>query len=736
MNIMRKLFTMVLVAILISGCQKYYMMIPPPQSTYDSLDDEDLGVSSQGDKIFVSVYGDGDMDGSSWDNAYDVAGLRTILTDKSDLSNAVICLMEGKYIVGRDSGSGLELKKNIKQIKGGYSSSSTGSDISKCNPQQYESVLSGDVNLNGKADAGDCAMFMVTGGSIAFEGVVFEGGYIDTDISAINSVQGSDGNSTGAAAVFGIFGNPLSTVVELRDCVLRKNVSAATHNGSAQGKTSIAGGPCAIVTSGFLMARGCSFENNVAVNRGGAIRLMGDDAACFLDKCVFTGNSFSGTSDGWGSSIQVSYGHLCVNNTTFIHNHGKGGEINGGGAFLLVNSSLFQTDEDTFGAFRCESSSGASTRFVNSLFSSMRADGVGFNYSGDDRDITSAGFNIFQRVRGKEIHRADDVLWPDVLSGYLENGCWIWDASQVGSNADEVYATQTDVLNAVKSFNPTISSESAFVNLGVRFHDWVGESGFSEDQRGRPRNPLKMQKGSYDAYLDGGTQKQLRISKALVDARTLGVESFGIKINNAANPTYSYSTTMVWDGVKWNSTEGINMMWDPDMNPVDIMAVSPAMDMEGTVPVAAGCDLLLAKTKVYPETDLTDGGVVLHFSHLMSRLVIEMSNIEATAINDVRVGGTILSGKCDFSKESPAVTPDGDAAGVIVVQKANDDYQAFLVPQTTPSVLNVSFTDNDGVTYEWQSELPVTFDAGKSYTLTLTASTTKSGPRSVHGTIL
>ena len=112
MNIMRKLFTMVLVAILISGCQKYYMMIPPPQSTYDSLDDEDFGVSSQGDKIFVSVYGDGDMDGSSWDNAYDVAGLRTILTDMSDLSNAVICLMEGKYIVGRDSGSGLELKKN------------------------------------------------------------------------------------------------------------------------------------------------------------------------------------------------------------------------------------------------------------------------------------------------------------------------------------------------------------------------------------------------------------------------------------------------------------------------------------------------------------------------------------------------------------------------------------------------------------------------------------------------
>ena len=736
MNVMRKLFTIALVAILIAGCQKYYMMIPPPESTYDSLDEEDLGVSSRGDKIFVSVYGDGDMDGSSWDNAYDAAGLRTILTDKSDLSNAVICLMEGEYVVGRDAGSGLELKKNIKQIKGGYSSSSAGSDLSKWNPRQYESVLSGDVNLNGKADAGDCAMFMVTGGNIAFEGVVFEGGYIDTDISAINSVQGSDGNSTGASAVFGIYGNPLSTAVELYDCVLRKNVSTATHNGSSQGKTSIAGGPCAIVTSGFLMARGCSFEDNVAVNRGGAIRLMGDDAACFLDKCVFTGNSFSGTSDGWGSSIQVSYGHLCVNNTTFIDNHGKGGEINGGGAFLLVNSSLFQTAEDTYGAFRCESAAGASTRFVNTLFSSMKADGVGFNYSGDNRDITSGGFNLFQRVRGKEIHRADDVLWPDVLSGSLENGCWIWDASQVGNNADEVYATQTDVLNAVKSFNPTISSESAFVNLGVRFHDWVGESGFSEDQRGRPRNPLKMQKGSYDSYLDGNAQRQLRISRTLVDSRIQGVESFAIKIDNAANPTYSYSTTMVWDGVKWNSTEGVNMMWDPDMNPVDIMAVSPAMDMEGAVSVSAGCDLLFAKAKVDPDTDLTDGGVVLHFSHMMSRLVIKVSNMETSAINDVRVGGIILSGKCDFSSEMPSVGPVDDAAGVISVSTMNGGHQAFLVPQTTPSVLNVSFTGNNGITYEWQSDSPVTFEAGKSYTLTLTASDTKSGQRAVHGTIL
>ena len=84
----------------------------------------------------------------------------------------------------------------------------------------------------------------------------------------------------------------------------------------------------------------------------------------------------------------------------------------------------------------------------------------------------------------------------------------------------------------------------------------------------------------------------------------------------------------------------------------------------------------------------------------------------------------------------PSVGPVDDAAGVISVSTMNGGHQAFLVPQTTPSVLNVSFTGNNGITYEWQSDSPVTFEAGKSYTLTLTASDTKSGQRAVHGTIL
>lgn len=722
-------------ALCLCGCQKYYLMIPPPTYTDDELDDEDVGTSSRVENIFVSVYGDGDMNGSSWDHAYDVAGLRTILTDKSDLSNTVVYLAEGKYVIGKSEGSGLELKKDILLIKGGYSSASTGSDLAKRDPLKYESVLSGDVNLNGKADEGDCAMFMVTGGAITFDGVVFEGGYINTVVSAVNAVDGSNGSSSGAASVFGIFGEPASTVVETEDCVFRANVSAAAHNGSAEGKTSVSGGPCALVTSGFFKARSCTFSDNVATNRGGAIRLMGAEAVCFLDKCLFTRNRLTGSSEGWGSSIQVSYGHLCINNSTFIDNQGKGGEINGGGSFFMSNSTFFQAENDTYGAFRCESIDGADSRIINNVFSSRRDDGTGFNYSGDNRDITSAGFNLFQRVKGKDIRRADDVLWPVPLAGTLASGCWQWDASQVGSNADEIYAKLSDVLAEVKAFSPTISSDAALTNLGYSFYEWVGENGFAEDQRGRPRNPSMMQKGAYDGYLSGAAPSAIKIASAVLDKGSFDADGFRLVIKNSANPSYSYATSMILSAGEWVSAEGIKMMWDPGMNPVDIVAVAPAGseldDVGATMPFSAATDqtsgtassdLLVCKMTVNPRLDLQDGGVALRFRHAMSRLAVNISNLPMDALTELSVSGVVVSGVCDFSAASPSVVPATDELGSIAAFKGDTGFQAMIVPQTTPSALQIAFTDTSGITYEWQSDGPLTFEAGKSYTLTLTSS--------------
>ena len=61
----------------------------------------------------------------------------------------------------------MEIKKDIREIKGGYSIASAGTDLSKRDIADFETILSGDVNGNGIADKGDCAMFMITDGHIS-----------------------------------------------------------------------------------------------------------------------------------------------------------------------------------------------------------------------------------------------------------------------------------------------------------------------------------------------------------------------------------------------------------------------------------------------------------------------------------------------------------------------------------------------------------------------------------------
>ena len=62
------------------------------------------------------------------------------------------------------------------------------------------------------------------------------------------------------------------------------------------------------------------------------------------------------------------------------------------------------------------------------------------------------------------------------------------------------YATLSDVLNAVKGFNPTMSQN--YTSLGITFYEWVTEAGFKVDYRGQARNLEKLQPGSYDSNLN------------------------------------------------------------------------------------------------------------------------------------------------------------------------------------------------------------------------------------------
>jgi hypothetical protein len=62
------------------------------------------------------------------------------------------------------------------------------------------------------------------------------------------------------------------------------------------------------------------------------------------------------------------------------------------------------------------------------------------------------------------------------------------------------YVTLATLLDAVRGFNPTMSS--SYTNLGVKFYEWVTEAGFKVDYRGQARNVEKLQPGSYDSNLN------------------------------------------------------------------------------------------------------------------------------------------------------------------------------------------------------------------------------------------
>ena len=65
-------------------------------------------------------------------------------------------MSQGKYVMSEESGLGVIIRKNVKAIKGGYSQFSEGTDVSVRDIDAYVTVISGDVNGNKQADAGDC----------------------------------------------------------------------------------------------------------------------------------------------------------------------------------------------------------------------------------------------------------------------------------------------------------------------------------------------------------------------------------------------------------------------------------------------------------------------------------------------------------------------------------------------------------------------------------------------------
>jgi len=705
-----------------ASCQKQWEMIAPKTPITDELGPEawEKGVSSL---IFVTAYGTGDQDGSSWDNSMDAVGLRDLLTSQNDLSGAMIAVAEGTYYMSETAGYGPTVNKNIGMIQGGYSKYSTGTDLTQWDPATHRTIFSGDVNENGKADEGDCGLMYITGGQVNISNIEFENGYITDKLAAAIQAQSPGIGVNGTS--------PSSTAINLTQCSFSGCNSQAVTNGNNAGGTAIK------VTSGYARARECTFTNCKTSSRGGAIRTMTKNAVVFLDKCKLFDNAIDSQ---WGGAIQLSQGHLCVNNCTIYGNKANGAQVNGGGSFFISNSTIIGTDTDTHGCLRLETSVGDQAFFINNLLFSTGT-GNTFTKNVQNSEIISKGFNIYEKESngsyGTMVILSDKKITSKPVGTYKDN-LFVCDPGQFSLTST---CGIDDVIAAIDQYNPQNTTLS---NLGTEFKDWVGVEGFGVDQRGYLRGEDSFQPGAYDDNA-AAPNSVIKVSPYVGSHQTKSamtsadLSSFRMIINNPVSAASCYNVMMMKQSGKWAPQGGGVMCWDKDKNPVTIIGLSPfngtatatssitvsVLENQSADTGVKSSDFLLSKSTVDPK-QLGGNPVSLEFKHLFAKLgvtikdgttVIADSDLDNVTIADINKSATI-----NLSEDAPSPVPTSSQAN-ISLHREGTYYEGILIPQTAKLTVSFKYKGNN---YSWTSSSNVEMLPSYEYSLELTVSNTKT----------
>ena len=244
------------------------------------------------------------------------------------------------------------------------------------------------------------------------------------------------------------------------------------------------------------------------------------------------------------------------------------------------------------------------------------------------------------------------------------------------------------------------------------------------------------------------------------------LSSFGFCINNAGNTKYTYDNIKVTKEDR-NWIPATQMLWQNSTAAVDILAYAPYQetieDATGKVKIFGKTDyafsvqadqsdaedyssdlIVYKKTGFKPESDLnTNQAVDVSFTHLLSQLnlIIELrdqfntnnNTVTKGFVTDVKVNGTIISSKVDFSASPISVQVDGTQTAAITPETtgftpaenatahAVFNYSAIVIPQTVAAGnFSISFKVNN-TEYIWTATDAVTFESGKKHELHLLA---------------
>ena len=250
-------------------------------------------------------------------------------------------------------------------------------------------------------------------------------------------------------------------------------------------------------------------------------------------------------------------------------------------------------------------------------------------------------------------------------------------------------------------------------------------------------------------------------TRASYGGSTAKLSSFGFCINNAGSDKYTYDNIKVTqENGKWNPAT--QMLWQNSTTAVDILAYAP-YQANGNVKIFGKSDYAfsvkadqsnaedyLSDLIVYKQTGFTPGSelntskaVDVAFTHLLSQLnlTIELrdqfntnnNTVTKGFVTDVKVNGTIISSKVDFSASPISVQVDGTQTAAITPETtgftpaenatahAVFNYSAIVIPQTVAAGnFSISFKVNN-TEYIWTATDAVTFESGKKHELHLLA---------------
>ena len=244
------------------------------------------------------------------------------------------------------------------------------------------------------------------------------------------------------------------------------------------------------------------------------------------------------------------------------------------------------------------------------------------------------------------------------------------------------------------------------------------------------------------------------------------LKSFGFCIKNANSEKYTYDNIKVsQEGSNW--IPATQMFWQNSTTAVDILAYAPYQetteDAKGKVKVFGkpdyvfsvkadqsdaedySSDLIVYKqTEFKPGSELnTSKAVDVTFTHLLSQLNLtielrdqfnqdEENPVTSATVTDVKMNGTIISSKVDFSASPISVQVDGTKAAAAITPETTGftsaenatahavfNYSAIVIPQTVAAGnFSISFKVN-GTDYIWTGTANALFESGKKYELHL-----------------